>query len=88
MTNLNLGAYEPSSDIFHNPYTQTQGSLKEGDIFRTKEDCFKAIKTYHMELSNDYRVDRTNVIRYKIFFRNEHCLFWLSASYRKKSDSW
>lgn len=28
MTNLNLGADEPSSDIFYNLYMQTKGSLK------------------------------------------------------------
>ena len=43
--------------IFYNPYIQTQGSLKEGDIFHTKEDCVRAIKKYHMELSADYNVD-------------------------------
>lgn len=50
MTSLNLGANEPSSDIFNNPYMQTQGSLKVGDKFHTKEDCAKAIKKHHMEL--------------------------------------
>lgn len=87
MTTLNLGSYKLSSDIFHNPYVQTQGSLKEGDIFRTKEDYVRAIKKYHMGLSADYRVDRTNVTRYKIFCRNELCLFRLLASYWKRNDS-
>lgn len=88
MTSLNLGADEPSSEIFHNPYMQTQGSLKVGDKFRTKEDRVRAIKKYHMELLVDYRVDRTNVMRYKILSRNEHCMFRLSVSYGKRSDSW
>jgi len=88
MTSLNLGADEPSSDIFYNPYVQIQGPLKEEDTFHTKEDCVIAIKKYHMELSADYRVDRTNTTRYKIYCRNECCLFWLSASYWKRSDSW
>ena len=87
MTNLNLGVDEPSSDIFHNPYVQTQGSLKEGDIFHTKEDCARAAKKYHMELSFDYRINQTNVTRYKILCRNELCLFRLTTSYRKRSDS-
>ena len=80
MTNLNLGADEPSSDIFYNPYMQIQGSLKEGDTFHTKEYCAKVIKKYHMELSTDYRVDRTNAMRYKIYCQNERCLFRLSTS--------
>ena len=67
---------------------QIQGSLKEGDTFRIKEDCVKCIKKYHMELSADYRVDRTNAMRYKIYYLNERCLSWLSASYRKRGDSW
>ena len=41
-----------------------------------------------MELSADYGVDRTNALRYKIYYPNEHYLFRLSASYRKRSDSW
>lgn len=86
MTNLNLGANERSSNIFQNPYMQTQGSLKEGDIFRTKEDSVRHIKKYHMELLTDYRIHRTNVTRYKILCRNELYLFRLSASYRKMSD--
>ena len=85
MTSLNLGADEPSSDIFYNPYVQIQGSLKEGDKFHTKENCVKSIKKYQMELSVDYRVERTNATRYKIYCHNEFCLFRLSASYRKKS---
>lgn len=88
MTNLNLGAYEPSSDIFHNPYGQIQGSLKERDKFRTKEDCIRAIKKYHMELSVDCRVDQTNATRYKIYYHNEPYLFRLLAFYQKRSDSW
>ena len=67
---------------------QIQGSLKEGDKFCTKEECVRAIKKYHMELSANYRVDRTNATRYKIYCRNELCVFRLSASYQKRSDSW
>lgn len=87
MTSLNFGADEPSSDIFHNPYMQTQGSLKEGDKFSINEDCVKATKKCHVELSVDFRVDRTNVMRYKILCHNELCMFCLTTSYQKRSDS-
>ncbi|XP_058760996.1 uncharacterized protein LOC131634328 [Vicia villosa] len=36
----------------------------------------------------DFRVDRANVERYKIYCRNTDCGFRLHASYRKRSDSW
>ena len=88
MTMLNLGSDEPSSDIWYNPYVQMQGSLKQGDIFRTKKEYVKAIKKFHMQLSTDFRVDRTNTLRYKIYCLNEHCLFRLSDSYRNRSESW
>ena len=88
MTSLNLGSDEPSSDIWYNPYVQMQGSLKQGDTFLTKEECVKAIKKFHMELSTDFRVDRTDALRYKVYCPNEHCLFRLSASYQKRSKSW
>jgi hypothetical protein len=88
MTRLNLGSDEPSGDVWYNPYVQMQGSLKQGDTFRTKEECVKAIKKFHMELSADFRVDRTDALRYKIYCPNEHCLFKLSASYRKRKESW
>lgn len=88
MTNLNLGADEPLPNIFSNPYMQTEGSLKEGDKFHTKEGCVRAIKKHHMEISADYRVDQTNVTRYKISGRNELFLFRMTTSYRKRSDSW
>ena len=82
MTIFNLGVDEPSSRIFHNPYMQTQGLLEVGDIFRTKEDRVIAIKKYHMKLLVDYRVDRTNVMRYKIFCRNVLCMFQMTTPYQ------
>lgn len=88
MTNYNLGAKEPSSDIFYNSYMQTKGYLKVGDMFLTKEDCVRAIKKYHMEISADYTIDRTNVTRYKILCRNMLCMCQVTTSYQNMSDSW
>ncbi|XP_058741947.1 uncharacterized protein LOC131614369 [Vicia villosa] len=88
MRNLNFDGDEPSSDIFYDPYTQTDARLKEGDTFRSKEECIMAIKRFHMANNVDFKVDRTNVERYKIKCRNPDCGFKLGASYQKRSDSW
>ncbi|XP_058767146.1 uncharacterized protein LOC131640781 [Vicia villosa] len=89
MRNLNFdGDDEPSTDIFYDPYTQTDQRLKVGDRFRSKEGCIMAIKRFHMANNVDFRVDRANVERYKIYCRNTDCGFRLHASYRKRSDSW
>ncbi|XP_058733968.1 uncharacterized protein LOC131605653 [Vicia villosa] len=89
MRNLNFdGDDEPSTDIFYDPYTQTDQRLKVGDRFRSKEACIMAIKRFHMANNVDFRVDRANVERYKIYCRNTDCGFRLHASYRKRSDSW
>ncbi|XP_058776138.1 uncharacterized protein LOC131650445 [Vicia villosa] len=63
MRNLNLDGDEPSSDIFYDPYTQTDARLKEGDKFRSKEECIMAIKRFHMANNVDFKVDRGNVER-------------------------
>ena len=87
--NLNLGEDEPASDIFHNPYMQTEGALKVGNKFRTKEECLRAIKKYHMEILADFTVDKNNSGRYVILCRQKPIFpFRLTASYRKRSDSW
>ncbi|XP_058726374.1 uncharacterized protein LOC131597713 [Vicia villosa] len=88
MRNLNFDGDEPSSDIFYDPYTQTDAQLKEADKFRSKEEYIMAIKRFHMANNVDFKVDRTNVERYKIKCRNPDCGFRLAASYRKRSDSW
>ncbi|XP_058756461.1 uncharacterized protein LOC131629695 [Vicia villosa] len=89
MRNLNFdGDDEPSTDIFYDPYTQTDQRLKEGDRFRSKEACIMAIKRFHMANNVDFKIDRANVERYKIKCRNTDCGFRLHASYRKRSDSW
>ncbi|XP_058741164.1 uncharacterized protein LOC131613519 [Vicia villosa] len=89
MRNLNFdGDDEPSTDIFYDPYTQTDQRLKVGDRFRSKEACIMAIKRFHMANNVDFRVDRANVERYKIYCSNTDCGFRLHASYRKRSDSW
>ncbi|XP_058754621.1 uncharacterized protein LOC131627783 [Vicia villosa] len=88
MRNVNFDGDEPSSDIFYDPYTQTDARLKEGDRFRSNEECITAIKRFHMANNVDFKVDRTNVERYKIKCRNPDCGFKLGASYMKRSDSW
>ncbi|XP_058750748.1 uncharacterized protein LOC131623742 [Vicia villosa] len=89
MRNLNCdGDDEPSTDIFYDPYTQTDQRLKVGDIFRSKEACIMDIKRFHMANNVDFRVDCANVERYKIYCRNTDCGFRLHASYTKRSDSW
>lgn len=50
MTRLNLEGDEPGMNIFYNPYTHTYGALQVGDMFRTKEDCVRAIKVHHLPL--------------------------------------
>src|SRR4051812_31761447 len=47
-----------------------------------------AIKRFLMANNVDFKVDRANVERYKIKYRNPDCGFKLAASYRKRSDSW
>lgn len=46
VTNLNFGEDEPSLDILYNPYMQTEGEFKVGDIFHTKEYCVRVIKSF------------------------------------------
>lgn len=43
-----------------------KGALKVEDKFRTKKDCMRAIKKFHMENSVDYTIDRTDVRWYVI----------------------
>ncbi|XP_058742263.1 uncharacterized protein LOC131614722 [Vicia villosa] len=63
MRNLNFDGDEPSTDIFYDPYTQTDARLKEGDRFRSKEACIMDIKRFHMANNVDFKVDRANVER-------------------------
>lgn len=56
-------------------------------MFRTKEECVRAIKRIHMDNSAD-TVKRTDSRRYVIEWRNILCKFRLVASHRKRSDSW
>lgn len=89
MTNLNLEYDKPSSYMFYNSYMQTDGALKVGDTFHTKEDCVRVIKKFHMEISMDYIIDCNNSGRYIIICRKKPmCMFWMTTSYRKRSDSW
>lgn len=67
---------------------QSEGDLKVRDRLRTKEDCVRAIKKFHMENFVDHIVDHTDAERYVILYRNELCMFWLATSYMKRSDSW
>lgn len=88
-TSLNLGDDEPNMDIFYNPYTHTDGALQVGDTFRTKEDCLRVIKKWHMHISADFTVDRTNARRYIILCRQKPtCMFRLTTSYKKRYDCW
>ncbi|XP_058737866.1 uncharacterized protein LOC131609997 [Vicia villosa] len=52
MKNFNMGEYEPSSDIFNNPYMQSDENLKEKDKFSLKEKCVRAVK----KLTASYRM--------------------------------
>lgn len=88
MTNLNLHDDEASNDIFYNPHMRSQGELKVGDKFMTKEDCVRVIKTYHMDNSADFTVERTDARRCVIRFCNVICKFWLVLSYKKRIDYW
>lgn len=86
MTNLNLDDDESSSDNFYKSYMSSDGELKVGDCLRTKEDCVRAIKKFHMQNSADYTIHRTDARRYIILCCNVPCTFWLATSYRKKRD--
>ena len=44
MTNFNMGGDEPSTDLFFNPYMQSDENLKEKDKFCNREECIRAIK--------------------------------------------
>ncbi|XP_058761084.1 uncharacterized protein LOC131634432 [Vicia villosa] len=88
MTNLNLQGDEPSSDIFFNPYIQSDEVLKTRDKFPSKEACLRTIKKWHMARNVDFTVDRSNLERYIIIYKNHDGAFRLCASYRKRSDAW
>lgn len=70
MTNLNLHGDKPSYDILYNLYMWSEGELKVGDKFHTKEDYVQASKKFHMDNFVDFNVHRTDMIRYVIHFRN------------------
>lgn len=74
--------------FFYNPYMQSHGELKVGDMFHTKEDYVWAIKKFHMENFVNYIIDCTGARMYVILCRNELYMFWLTTSYRKRSDLW
>ncbi|KAI5405810.1 hypothetical protein KIW84_052539 [Lathyrus oleraceus] len=80
MARLNLGPDEPSADVWYNPYVQMQGSLKQGDTFRTKEECVKAIKKFHMQLSTDSRVDRTDTSRAEYEYTPSYRKAWIART--------
>ncbi|XP_058775069.1 uncharacterized protein LOC131649320 [Vicia villosa] len=63
MSNVDMADDEPSSDIFHNVCMQSDATLKEKDSFRSKDECMRAIKKFHMLHSVDFKVDRTNAER-------------------------
>ena len=58
MTNMDLHDDETSNSVFYNPYPRSEGELKVGDMFRTKEECVLAIKKFHMNNSADFTVKR------------------------------
>jgi hypothetical protein len=39
MTNMDLHDDETSNSVFYNLYPRSEGELKVGDMFRTKEEC-------------------------------------------------
>ena len=86
-TTLNIGTNDPSSDIFYNPEVQSDANLKVKDKFRSKEDCVRAIKKFHMINNYDFHVDRPNAERYRIICTHPECNFHITASYRLRSDS-
>lgn len=84
---LELGCRWTIDKYILQPVYANRRIIKMGDKFRTKGNCVKATKKYHMKISFDYRFDRTNVTRYKILCRNVPCMFQLITSYRNRSDS-
>src|SRR3954467_6339649 len=87
-TTLNLGEDEPSSDMFYNPYMRSSEELKEGDTFRSKDDCLLAIKNWHLANCVDFKADRSNPERVTIACKNPECGYMLKASFRKKFNAW
>ena len=88
MTNMDFHDDETSNSVFYNLYSRSEGELKVGDTFRTKEECVRAIKKIHMNNSVDFTVKHTNSIRYVFECRNILCKFRLTASHKKRNDSW
>ena len=76
MTTLNMSTDDHSSDIFYNPEVQSDANLKVKDKFRSKEDCVRAIKKFHMINNYDFHVDRTAAERYRIICTHPECNFY------------
>ena len=57
-------------------------------MFRTKEECVRAIKKFHMNNSVDFTVKHTDSRRYVIECRKILYKFQLATSHKKRSDSW
>ncbi|XP_058722984.1 uncharacterized protein LOC131594799 [Vicia villosa] len=87
-TTLNLGEDEPSFDMFYNPYMRSDKELKEGNTFRSKEDCMLAIKNWHLTNCVDFKAGRSNPERVTILCRNPESGYMLKASFRKKFNAW
>ncbi|CAK8530304.1 unnamed protein product [Lathyrus sativus] len=88
MTNLQLSGDDTSSNVFYNPSQQIEGVLKVGNQYRTKEECMKAVRKFHMDNFVDFYINRNDSKRYVVVCRNTDCKFRLAASYRKRSDCW
>ncbi|CAK8561297.1 unnamed protein product [Lathyrus sativus] len=88
MTNLQLSVDDTSSDVFYNPSQKIEGVLKVGDQYRTKEECMKVVRKFHMDNFVDFYINRNDSKRYVVVCRNADCKFRLAASYRKRSDCW
>ncbi|CAK8571481.1 unnamed protein product [Lathyrus sativus] len=88
MTNLQFSGDDTSSYYFYNPSQQIESVLKVGNQYRTKEECIKAIRKFHMDNFVDFYINRNDSKRYVVVCRSAICKFRLAASYRKRSDCW
>jgi len=62
--------------------------IKEGMQFHNKEDCVLAVRYYHVKKSLDYKVTKSDQLRYVIGCTNSACRFRLRASLSKRSGKW
>ncbi|GAU25342.1 hypothetical protein TSUD_376060 [Trifolium subterraneum] len=84
MRTLDLATIDQQTEVprFQNQRLPVDEGIAVGMKFHTKADCVRAIRTYHIKKSLDYKVKQSDKERYVITCNQPPCKFGLRASER------